>query len=108
MKQMRGMNSKNTILGVAIFVLWSLGIIFIPDLRSSAQPHVMFQLVAVYLLLHVAIFIFAAMLLKQSLNHFTKKNRVQKNTARWYALLYGYVLLSLAISAYLIIHTLYL
>lgn len=106
MKKIYGVRS-NTVLVSVIFLLWSLGIVFIPDFRSHAPSSVFLGLIAVYLFLHAAIFIFALSLLKQSVSHFSRKNRAQKNTSLWYAILYGYVLLSLAVSAYLIARTPY-
>jgi hypothetical protein len=91
-------------LALAIFVLWSLGLIFIPQARYSGSE-LYGGLVFVYLFLHAVIFAFTLVLLFKNIKALSSKK--VKASARWYGLLYVYVLAALAVSTFLITRVLF-
>ena len=94
--------TQSSTLALCIFVLWSMGVLLIPYLRSTqsiqAAPASLLSLAFVtYLALHVVVFFYTAYLLISQLRGI-QRNRKPRSGIYWPVALYLYVLFALIVS----------
>ncbi len=93
------------VLALQIYLLWSIDVVFLPLVTTTdALAFFVTPLNVVYILLQVIAFIYAGSLFLRMLSR-NAKSRLATSRRISYALLYLYVLISLATSIYLTLQT---
>jgi hypothetical protein len=99
-------SASNQLLAGLIFILWSIGLLVLPAIQKG-QPAVTslsnplaFSVILLYGALHICIFIYT---LYKTVVLVRTAPRRKSAVFYWQSLLYAYILLSLALSFYLLV-----
>ena len=97
--------TREQVIALLVFILWSIGVVFFPNVSLGGEATVELVVFAFYMTLHVAIFVLAVLQLGSIAKSLVKSKWKVSKSVGFRTALYTYVLIALLVSFILSLQT---